>query len=142
LAAEHVKAKRFKQAVEQYQVLLQNDPKNIRALNNLAWIYQQEKDARALSMAEQAYQLKPEHPEILHTLGWIFVEHGKTSRGLELLQTAAAKAPASTEIRYHLAVALAKSGDKARARKEVEQLLANNKTFPQREDTLALLKQL
>jgi putative PEP-CTERM system TPR-repeat lipoprotein len=142
LAGTYIKAGYNKQAVEQYQLLLDADPNNIRALNDLAWLYQKEKDPRALATAEQGYQLKPDNPDIMDTLGWILVEQGKTARGLELLRKAAEKAPASTEIRYHLAATLAKSGDNAQARQELEDLLAKNKKFRQRQEAQALLKQL
>jgi putative PEP-CTERM system TPR-repeat lipoprotein len=142
LAATYIAAKQNKQAIEQYQIVLQGDPKNIRALNDLAWLYQQEKDSRALATAEQAYQLKPDNPEIMDTLGWILVEQNETPRGTELLQKAAETAPASTAIRYHWAAALAKAGDKARARKELTELLTKNKEFPQRHEAQELLRQL
>jgi putative PEP-CTERM system TPR-repeat lipoprotein len=142
LAQTYLKARQNKQAIEQYQLLLQADPANIRALNDLAWLYQQEKDPRAVATAEQGYKLGPDDADIIDTLAWILVEQGNTTRGLELLQKAAQKAPASAEIRYHLAVALAKSGNKARARQELQDLLAKNHTFMQREAAQALLKQL
>src|SRR5205814_6333762 len=113
------------------------DPKNIPALNDLAWLYQQEKDPRALTTAEQAYQLQPDNAHVLDTLGWILVERGKTNDGLELLRKAAEKSPASTGIRYHWAATLAKSGDSARARTELADLLAKNKTFPERQEVQA-----
>ena len=46
------------------------------------------------------------------------------------------------DIQYHLGAALAKSGDKPGARKQLEQLLAANKEFPQRAEAQALLTQL
>ena len=142
LAAAYLRAGSNKQAIEQYQLLLQTDPKNILALNDLAWLYQQENDPRALATAEQAYQLKPDSPHIMDTLGWILAEQGKTADGLGLLQKAAEKAPESTAIRYHWAATLAKSGDRARARAELADLLAKNRNFPQRQEVQALLKQL
>ncbi len=56
LAGTRMARKDYKGAIEQYEKLLQQDPKNIVALNDLAWSYQQEKDKRALATAEQAYQ--------------------------------------------------------------------------------------
>jgi putative PEP-CTERM system TPR-repeat lipoprotein len=142
LAATYMTAGHNKQAVEQYQLLLQTDPKNSHALNNLAWLYQQEKDPRALATAEQAYLVASDSAVIMDTLGWILVEQGETTRALELLQKAAERAPGSTAIRYHRAVALAKAGDITRARKELADLLVENKTFPERPKAQALLKQL
>jgi FimV-like protein len=78
----------------------------------------------------------------MDTLGWILVEQGDVQRGLPLLQKAVAGAAGNGEIRYHYAAALNKSGDKAGARKELEQLLAGGNTFPQADEARALLKQL
>ncbi|HEY2986144.1 MAG TPA: XrtA/PEP-CTERM system TPR-repeat protein PrsT [Candidatus Binatia bacterium] len=142
LAQTYIKGGHNKQAIEQYELVLQMDPKNARALNDLAWLYQQEKDPRSLATAEQAYQLSPENAEIMDTLGWILVERGETSRAAELLKKAVEKAPASTSIRYHWAAALAKSGDVTRARQELGDLLTKNKKFPQRQEAQALLRQL
>ena len=78
----------------------------------------------------------------MDTLGWILVEKGDTGRGLALLQKAVSLAPDVGEIRYHLATGLVKSGDKVKARKELETLLNSGKTFPSREEARALLKQI
>jgi putative PEP-CTERM system TPR-repeat lipoprotein len=135
-------AKQYKQAIVQFEAISKREPGNAVVLNNLAWAYLEEKDARALPTAERALQLAGENPGILDTLGWILVEQGNTSRGIPLLQKAVSAAPASSEIRYHLALGLNKSGDKANARKQLEELLANGKNFPQAEEARALLKQL
>ncbi|UMR32048.1 tetratricopeptide repeat protein [Massilia sp. MB5] len=114
-------------------------------LNNLAWVYQQMKDPRALSVAEQAYKLQSSHPSVVDTLGWLLIEQGNTTRGIELLRKAIAGVPderAAGELRYHLAYGLHKSGDKAGARKELEKLLASGAQFPQLEEARSLLKQL
>ena len=142
MAAAYLQAGHNKKAVEQYQLVLETDPKNVRALNDLAWLYQQEKDPRALATAEKGYQIEPDNPRITDTLGWILLQQGETARGLGLLQKAVEKDPVSTELRYHLAVALMKSGDNALARKELAGLLVNNKKFPERQEAQALLKRL
>jgi putative PEP-CTERM system TPR-repeat lipoprotein len=142
LAATYINSGQNKQAIEQYELVLAIDPKNVIALNDLAWLYQRQNDPRALGMAEQAYQLNSESPAIMDTLGWTMVEQGKITTGMELLRKATEKAPADTTIRYHWAAALAKSGDTQRARKELADLLTNNKTFPERQDAQTLLRQL
>jgi putative PEP-CTERM system TPR-repeat lipoprotein len=134
--------KQYPIAIEQFEAILKSNPKNAVAYNNLAQAYSQMKDKRALAAAEQADKLVPGHPAIMDTLGWILVEQGEVARGLPLLQKAAAAAAGNGEIRYHYAAALSKSGDKAGARKELEQLLAAGKTFPQADEARALLKQL
>jgi len=129
-------------AIEQYQIILKQNPQSAPALNNLAWLYYQEKNPLALEYAEKAHQLAPNDPIILDTLGWILVEQGNTTRGLPLLQKAVSSAPGASDIRYHFASALAKSGDKNRARKELEQLLASRKNFQNINEARALLKQM
>lgn len=141
-AGIYLASKQNKAAIEQYQLVLQQNANNIPALNNLAWLYQQEKNPRALEYAEKANQLAPDDPAILDTLGWMLVEQGNTTRGLPLLQKAVSVAPETSAIRYHYVLGLVKAGDKAKARKELEQILATGKSFPRIEEAKALLKQL
>jgi len=137
-----LKSAKYQTAIEHYEWLQRKQPDNVLVLNNLAWAYQQVKDKRALETAERAYKLKPDSGAIADTLGWMLVEQGNTTRGLELLQKAVAAAPNAHEIRYHLAQAWLKAGDKSKARSELERLLASDAKFPQRAEAANLLKQL
>jgi Flp pilus assembly protein TadD len=141
-AAENMKIGRSDTAITQYERILQTKPSNAMTLNNLAIAYQRQKDGRAVPTAERAYKLAPNSPLIIDTLGWILIEQGDSARGLELVQRAAASMPGNPEVRYHLAVGLAKSGDKIRARKELESLLAGHENFAQRDDAKSLLGRL
>ncbi len=142
LADRSLASRETKQAIPLLESVLKQNPNNAVALNNLAWAYQQEKDPRAIATAEQAFKVGGENPGVMDTLGWMLVEQGNTARGLPLLQKAIVLAPDSPEIRYHLAVSLHKSGDQQGARKELNQLLAQNKPFAQMEEARALLKTL
>lgn len=132
----------FKSAIEQYEWLLTKSPKNSPALNNLAWAYYKVKDPRALETAERALSLKPDSPAFMDTLGWILVEQGKTTHGVEMLRKAVAAAPKDHEIRYHYIQALVKSGDKGQAISLLERIVAPDAKFPRRADAAALLQQL
>jgi putative PEP-CTERM system TPR-repeat lipoprotein len=142
LAQTYLKAGRNKQAIEQYQLILQKSPDNVLVLNNLAGLYQQEKNPRARAVAEKAYKLNPDSSTVVDTLGWILLEQGETARSVELLQRAAAAAPNNLEIGYHYAVALARMGEKTRARTQLKKLLTTGQEFPQREQADTLLNQL
>jgi tetratricopeptide (TPR) repeat protein len=142
LAGTHLTERHYKAAIEQYQIILKQTPDFMPALNNLATAYQQEKNPLALEYAEKAYQLAPDSPAVLDTLGWILAEQGDTARGLPLLQKAASLAPEGAEIRYHLALALVKSGDKVKARQHLEQLLSAGKTFSNINEARTLLTQI
>ena len=140
VAETNLARKEYKPAIAILEGVLKKSPNNPAVLNNLAWAYQQEKDPRALATAEQAFKLAGNNAGVMDTLGWMLVEQGNTARGLPLLQKASGMAPNATEIRYHLAVGLHKSGDKQGARKELDKLLALGKPFPQADDARALLK--
>ena len=142
LAEVYLADRQNRSAIEQYQIILRQDPKYVPALNNLATTYQQEKDPLALEYAEKAYKLAEDSPAILDTLGWILIEQDNLARGLPLLQKANSLAPEAAEIRYHLILGLVKSGDKAKARKELEQLLATRKNFTNIDEARTLLKQM
>jgi len=141
--------KSTKPAIAIFERVLQTVPTNALVLNNLAYAYQQEKDGRALATAEKALQFAPENPAILDTLGWILVEQGNTERGNTLLRRAVSSLPKEAElttvasqIQLHLARGLIKAGDKAGARKELEQLIGSGKSSPELDDAKALLKTL
>jgi len=143
LAGLYVSLKKFDAAVIEYEKLLKRFPGQAPLLNDLSWLLQRRGDTqRALAMAEQAYKLAPASPAIQDTLGWVLVQQGQTKRGLELLIKATEAAPKSPGISYHYAVALARSGDKAGARKELEKLLGGKTSFFERQDAEALLKGL
>ncbi len=134
-------SKQYKAAIAAFEGVLSTHPDSVVALNNLAWAYQQEKDPRALATAEKAAKLAPDNAAVMDTLGWILVEQGNVTRAVPLLQQAVSRAPDSGDIRYHLASGLFKAGDKANARKQLDQALAG-KSFSQIEDARTLLKQL
>jgi putative PEP-CTERM system TPR-repeat lipoprotein len=142
-AAEHnMRNRRYAAAIAHYEALLALTPNSVLVLNNLANAYLHTKDTRALATAEKAYSLAKNSPAVMDTLGWILVQSGDIKRGLELLSSARAAAPKSAGIRYHHAVALAKSGDRQRARKELEQLLKDNKDFLEVDEAKQFLKGL
>src|SRR5699024_4667415 len=80
-------------AAEQYRHLLAIYPSNAFALNNLALLYFDQADDRALELAEQAHDAAPDNPAIMDTLGWIRVNAGQVAQGLPLLRQAAQSAP-------------------------------------------------
>ena len=134
--------KDYKGASERFESLLAQTPNDPAVLNNLAWAYQQQKDPRALAIAERAAKAAPESGAVLDTLGWLLVEQGNTARALPLLQKAVSLQPGARDLRYHLAAALAKSGDKKAARLELDKVLADTSPFAQQDEAKELLKSL
>ena len=129
-------------AAAEYERVLKSNPRSVMALNNLAWIYFERNDPKALELAERAFALAPNRPEIADTRGWLLVQSGEIESGLKYLERAAKAAPQLPEIQFHLASGLAKAGDKYRARGILETILASDTDFSKRADAKKLLATL
>jgi putative PEP-CTERM system TPR-repeat lipoprotein len=129
-------------AVNNYEKILQIQPKNTIALNNLAWIYEERGDKRALEYAKRAYDLAPARAEIADTYGWILFRAGQQEQALSILIKAVDRDPVNQDIRFHLASALAETGTEAKALEHLDTILANEAGFQSRADAEKLLKTL
>lgn len=129
-------------AKSQFRMILERQPDNPTVLNDLAWLTHETGEPGAVEMAERAHHLAPENPAIQDTYGWLLVQNGRLESGLIALEQAAKKAPEIYDIRYHLAVALAKVGEKSRAKQELKSILEPDKPFSERDNAVALLKEL
>ncbi|HEX7371002.1 MAG TPA: XrtA/PEP-CTERM system TPR-repeat protein PrsT [Rhodanobacteraceae bacterium] len=116
LAQDYLTHAQDTQAAGEYEKVLKAYPSNVDALNNLAWIYTQQHDPKALAMAERAYKLAPKSPGVMDTYGWALIQANQPKVALPILTQAAKAAPKVPAIQYHLAVALARTGDKEGAR--------------------------
>jgi len=106
-------------AAASYEQVLKQQPDNVVALNNLAWIRHGRGDASALDLARRAHERAPKSLEITDTYAWILVQRGQTGEGLKLL--ASIDGPATPpEVRLHYAVALARSGKRNEAQTIVD----------------------
>lgn len=141
-AGHYLQTKRYPQAITQYEALLASAPNNALIFNNLAVAYQAEGDPKAKATAEKAFAINSDNAAIMDTLGWILVQGGEVDKGLGLLGKSLEKRPDVSSTRYHWAVALAKSGDKAKARSELVKLLKKTPAFPEAEDARQFLKGL
>jgi putative PEP-CTERM system TPR-repeat lipoprotein len=137
LQADHL----YPAAIGQLEQILERDPNNMVALNDLAWACLQQHDGRALAFAERARALAPDNPAVLDTLGWILVQQGDGTHALPLLRRASQLAPAVEDIHYHLGLTLMKSGDARAARLELEHLL-KSPSGARRAEVQALLAQM
>jgi putative PEP-CTERM system TPR-repeat lipoprotein len=116
LAQRDLQRKDFQASRVAYERILERDPGNIVALNNLAWLLVDMKDPKGLDYAERAHRLQPFNASVLDTFGWALIQSGETKRGTELLRMASALAPGNADIELHYARALISAGDKQRAR--------------------------
>lgn len=98
-----------KDAIHWYEKVLETAPNMPVALNNLAWLYYEDKDSRALALAERAAKFAPNSASVLDTYGWILVETGDVQQGITVLQKASGLEPDNAEIKTHLDQAKARS---------------------------------
>jgi Tfp pilus assembly protein PilF len=82
-------------------------PQMPTALNNLAWIYYEQKNPKAIELAKKAYELSGSNPPIMDTYGWILVENNQLDEGIGILERAANLAPDNKDIVGHLKTAKA-----------------------------------
>lgn len=142
LAQEYMRAGDDDAAIAEFEKLVEAEPENAVALNNLAWLYYEAGRSNAAEIARKAYELRPDEANIADTLGWILIETGDVSEGVEILRQAVASGGGSAEHRYHLAAGLAKLGERDAARRTLEEILADNQSFSSRNEAAALLQSL
>jgi len=126
----------------QLKAILDANPNNALALNDLAWLLRGDNPGQALEYAEKAVSLAPKSPASLDTLAMILLEKNQPDRALNLMQQAYAFAQKSPEIRYHLALAYAKNGRSEDARKALTELLSDKVKFKERAEAEQFLKSL
>lgn len=131
-----------KDAIALYEDILRKNPRDGVAANNLANLYLSVEDPRSREMAEKALELMPGNAAVLDTLGWILVAQGQIAKGLPHLAQAATQAEKHPTIQYHYAVALARSGDKAKAREVLGRAFAVDADFPEKAAARELLRTL
>ncbi len=148
LAQTYHRANESLKAIEQYEMLIVDQPDAAFALNNLAWLYFEQDGAqnrqRALEMADRAYRLAPRNVDIADTLGWIQFNSGQVSAGLETLRAAMASTTPrrSPDIAYHLAAVLHETGASDEARETLLQAMSSTRPFASRQDAQKLLDSL
>lgn len=142
LAAGYLRAKDKAAARRLYEALNRERPNDPVVLNNLAELYLDAGDDRALAFAEAAQRLAPKQVETLDTLGWIYVRRGRVEQGLTLLRDAFSRASRNATIRYHLAVALSQLGRIEEARAHLQDVLKAENSGDVVADAKRLLREL
>ncbi len=94
-------------AMHHYRLLLEQTPEDVTVLNNLAWLYMEAGDRRALELGKQAYAQAAGNPAVLDTWGMILLRFGRREEAVAILEEAARLAPDDAGIARHLAEARA-----------------------------------
>jgi putative PEP-CTERM system TPR-repeat lipoprotein len=128
-----------RRAAEEFKAVVAQQPKDVVALNNLAWALNQAGDPGAVAVAQRAFQLAPNAPDVEDTLGWVLTHNGQAADAVDHLKRAAKLDPSDPNVEYHLAYALAKTGHPAEARQILSRILANGQPFDSRAEAQQLM---
>ncbi|WP_111641488.1 tetratricopeptide repeat protein [Marinimicrobium alkaliphilum] len=91
-------------AIATYEQMIERNPEDPVALNNLAWLLKDRELGRATQLAERAVTLEPDSAPILDTYGWLLHLQGDRAGALSFLERAAELAPNSEEIQQNLQI--------------------------------------
>jgi Flp pilus assembly protein TadD len=127
-------------AIRQFREVLKKDPNNVVSLNNLAWLTQDKDPSGAAALAERALAAAPNSPDVLDTLGWIKLKHGKAAESVALFKRAHDLRPGDGEISYHVALSLEATGQRNAARDSLNALLKSQVKFSGREEATKLVE--
>lgn len=129
-------------AARQLEYILDKTPDNVVIQNDLALVYAELRDPRAIALAEKAYAREPRSAQIADTYGQVLLSAGQAQNSARILRRAVDLAPGDPSIRYRLAQALAKAGDRNGARSELKTALDAKRPFPESEEARRMLNEL
>jgi putative PEP-CTERM system TPR-repeat lipoprotein len=132
----------FDDAGSQYAVVLKEDPDNVIALNNQAWILREQNPTQALEYARKAADLAPDSAEVLDTLAVVEYLNKDYARARRSIGRALKASPDHPSMLYHSAMIDVALEDTPGARATLEELLSRDATFPEAADAEALLASL
>jgi tetratricopeptide (TPR) repeat protein len=109
---------RYEEVVAIYRAVLDQEPMNVAALNNQAWLLAQlnDKTADALAMINRAIELMGPQPALLDTRAVVQMKLGRADLAIGDLERVTAEAPSAARW-FHLACALQQSNNDDAARR-------------------------
>ena len=142
LAAMQMFAGNFDAAAREYQHLIDQQIITADIYNNLAWIYQQLNDPRALPLADKGHKQFPDDFLLMDTLGWLLViEKKELNRAISLLKSSFQNTQIHS-IGFHLAQAFFQNGDRRNSLATLKTILNSGKKFPELGEAQALKRVL
>jgi tetratricopeptide (TPR) repeat protein len=145
LAGLYEKQGRIDEAIAQYDALYKSDPAaRLIAANNIAMLLITRTDKVSLERARDltADFAGSDNADFLDTRGWVQFKRREYRDAVALLERAADRAPDSRVIRYHLGMAQLQTGQRERARANLETALSGSGEFTGSQEARAVLTSL
>lgn len=142
LGAIFLEMMNYPEAVRCYERALAISPHSPEAMNNLAYTYAKAgmEMEKARTLAQRSLNAIPGNPNILDTLGFVYLQSGETARAIDVFHEVLEKRPDLAATRYHLAIAYEREGNRTEARKQLEQALTQD--FTMKNEALELKRKL
>ncbi|HEX3000554.1 MAG TPA: tetratricopeptide repeat protein [Armatimonadota bacterium] len=142
LALCYEKLHRDREAEQLYREGVALNPSDPYSLNGLGYFYAQRgiRLQEALLLLHRALDLDPQAGGILDSLGWALYQRDDVAAALPQLTAASERIPSSGEIRYHLGMALARSGLRDRALVELGKAVILEPDLTGAREALALVR--
>ncbi len=133
---------KVEEAKLEYEQIVQIDPDNAVALNNLAWHIREESPGKALEYARHASSLAPDSADVLDTLAVVEYINKDYKQAQRSVERALRQSPDNPSLIYHSAMISAAIGDSASAIEILEGLLDGSTDFPEIDQANELLMAL
>jgi tetratricopeptide (TPR) repeat protein len=109
-------------ALAGYQKVVEMEPDNVTALNNLAFLLMEHShnSSSALQFAQHAKELAPDDAAVDDTLGWIYYQTGRFAAAADRFQSSVNRQPTARRL-YHLAMSHYKLGNRTKGQDAFQQ---------------------
>lgn len=138
LGSESILRKDYVVAERYFREILTIQPKNVAALNNLAWILTDTGKKGAIDLATQAVALSPSAAPLYDTLAQALSAEGQWDRAIVAAKRALQLEPGRPTYRLSLAKILVKAGRQTEASSEIAILSKLGNSFPRHAEVEAL----
>lgn len=132
LASLHESQKNYDKAIAVYEKVIQVNPANQMAKNNLASLLLDVRGDQA--SIERALELttgfdKTRHPALMDTLGWAALKSNDPAKAISVLEEVNRIAPDLAVFQYHLGMAYQQAGDAVNAKRYLAMAVASKQDY-------------
>jgi putative PEP-CTERM system TPR-repeat lipoprotein len=129
-------------AEARYRSVLDLQPQNALAMNNVAWLMTRQGKPGAVTLAEKANEILPDRAPLLDTLSLALENNQQLPKAIEVQARAVKLQPGDPSFSMRLARLYIKAGQKDKARSELEALARLGTKFAEQAEVEKLLKSL